>query len=207
MAQQTKDDQLLPWCNFCASAVALLRKRRILSEKGRKESSRVWAQWRNTKQKKDTWDVFAEAITYARRTPAGLESFQVIGERLLYLLFLELTKTPGAKRRPAGLLYAKRENGRPLTIPLEEEKCWMQFANGVKLGLWARAEGFKTGSYEKALAALGSDDELNESVTDREAIEYMAKLSRNPPSKSIKSLMRRLSAARKTYSATLKSGG
>lgn len=210
MPPQQRDAKGLSLCGFCAESIAFLRKIKRLSTRGRKESPRAMAQWRKTKREDETWAVFIEAVNSARQSSRDPD-FQMIGEHLLMLLLLELTKKqsgPKSKKLSGtGLLFAKssRVVGRPLMIPLDEEQRWMNRAMGTKLGLWGNRAGFRRPrTYDDVLASLlknGGIDELNRAITDREVLEHEAMQKFNPTTK-INSLRRRLSSARGSYSFT-----
>ncbi len=214
MPKEQVDDSRKSTCLTRAGLIAFVRKLKRL----RKNSPRAMAQWWNTRRENEISSIFIEAMNFTRQTLHDPD-YQVIDEHLLMLLRTELVnKKRGRKSEKltgTGLLFAKSSHrgGRPPAISLDEERRWMERAMGVKLGLWATQvkkvytnPGFDNFLNDCLGRGMGMK-ELGEGITDRSVLTHKAMQGFNPPAKTVESLMRRLSTARKTYSFTWKSVG
>ena len=191
-----------------AILIAYERKRRRLSQKGRKFTDRVLCQWvasRLLEELGTIVDQAAKAVASSDPHPRPTMLNTQVRDYLMLLLLRELFPRRG-RRTKRGLIYVsmetnrqKRRRGRPRTLSRGNERLWLADILGVKAGLFAQRWEL---SYEDVIAELRTEGwQLIAEVSDANALTAAGEL----PTEAAKARLRR---ARKAHRITIpKSGG
>ena len=200
-----------------AMYLALIRKRRAMTAKGRTMSDRAMRQWFAKRMAHDVARISLEAARItarARYTPE--EHCAVFEWWLRERLLAEIYPKQGPIRKQEGLLKsvmpvsASSERGRPRRIDPTAERRWLAFIYGVKAALYAKREWFQSVALKVLLENLSRraggaqlrTAYLDAEVSDREVLTRPLVQAQSPAS-SLSALKARLRRARSRQSYVL----